>query len=169
LSFSLSALIIIAASESTLQGIRMKRVKYYFSFGLLVLFILLISGCGGNKPEDDVELIKQVIAEFERGIDQKNTAVLDSIVLDKKNNLPSRLLDSLSQEGEYDSSSIVSKGFIIYLDSAEVRLKVGLRLKSVILIQGEETVEIEKDVKLLMNKKKGKWKIRDFNMLPTEE
>jgi hypothetical protein len=147
----------------------MKRGRYYFSFGLLVLLTFMICGCGGKKPVDDVELIKQVLAEFERGINQKNAAVLDSLVLDKKKNLSSRLLDSLSQEGEYDSSSIISKGFMIYLDSAEVRLKVELRLKSAVILQGEENREIDKQIKLLMNKKRGKWKIRDFNMLPTEE
>jgi hypothetical protein len=130
---------------------------------------LLLCGCGGKKPEDDVVLIKQVIAEFERGVDQKNKAVLDSLVLDKGKNLSTRLLDSLSREGAYDSSTIESKSFIIYQDNAEVRLKVGLRLKSVIIVQGEETTEIDKQIKLLMNKKKGKWKIRDFNMLPSEE
>ncbi len=147
----------------------MNNKKYHYGFGLLVLIILLLCGCGGQKQEDDVVLIKQVIAEFEKGVDHKNTAVLDSFVLDKKENLPSRLLDSLSQEGEYDSSVIESKSFIIYQDSAEVRLKVGLRLKSAILVQGEETREIDREVRLLMNKKRGKWKIRDFNMLPTEE
>jgi hypothetical protein len=147
----------------------MNREIYHYRFGLLVLLILLICGCMGKKPDDDVKLIKQVLTSFERGIDQKNTAVLDSLLLDKKNNLSSRLLDSLSQQGEYDSSSILSKSFIIYQDSAEVRLKLGLRLKSAIIIQGEETEEIDKQIKLLMNKKRGKWKIRDFNMMPTEE
>ena len=147
----------------------MNRKKYHYSFGLLVLLILLICGCVGQKPDDDVELIKQVLTSLERGIDQKNTAVLDSLVLDKKKNLSSRLLESLSQKGEYDNASILSKSFIIYQDSAEVRLKVGLRLKSAILVQGEETREIDKQIKLLMNKKKGKWRIRDFNMMPTEE
>lgn len=147
----------------------MNREKYHYRFGLLALLILSICGCVGKKPEDDVKLIKQVLTQFERGIDQKNTAVLDSIVLDKKKNLSSRLLDSLSQQGEYDSSSISSKSFIIYQDSAEVRLKVGLKLKSAIIIQGEETGEIERQVKLLLNKKRGKWKIRDFNMMAGEE
>ncbi|MFH1336186.1 MAG: hypothetical protein ABII96_06685 [Candidatus Zixiibacteriota bacterium] len=147
----------------------MNREKYYYSFGLPVLLVFLISGCVGKKPDDDVELIKKVLTGFERGIDQKNTAVLDSLLLDKKKNLSSRLLDSLSQQGEYDSASILSKSFIIYQDSAEVRLKLGLRLKLRIIIEGEETGEIDKQVKLLLNKKRGKWKIRDFNMLPTEE
>ncbi|HEX7401759.1 MAG TPA: hypothetical protein VF369_06250 [candidate division Zixibacteria bacterium] len=147
----------------------MNRKKYHYSFGLPVLLILLIGGCVGKKPDDDVELIKKVLAGFERGIDQKDTAVLDSLVLDKKKNLSSRLLDSLSQQGEYENASILSKSFIIYQDSAEVRLKLGLKLKSAIIIQGEEIREIDKQVKLLLNKKRGKWKIRDFNILPTEE
>lgn len=147
----------------------MNREKYHYRFGLLALLILLICGCVGKKPEDDVKLIKQVLTQFERGIDQKNIAVLDSFLLDKKKNLSSRLLDSLSQQGEYDSASISSKSFIIYQNSAEVRLKVGLKLKSAIIIEGEETGEIDKQVRLLLNKKRGKWKIRDFNMLPSEE
>ena len=147
----------------------MNKEKYHFGLGLLVILDLLICGCGGKKPEDDIKLIKQVIAEFEKGVDHKNTAVLDSLVLNKKENLSSRLLDSLSQEGDYDSSIIESKSFIIYQDSAEVRLKVGVRLKSAKIIRGEETSEIEREVRLLMNKKKGKWKISDFNMLPLDE
>ena len=147
----------------------MNREKYHYSFGWLVLLVLLICGCVGKKLDDDVELIKQVLTGFERGIDQKNPAVLDSLLLDKKKDLSSWLLDSLSQQGEYDNASILSKSFIIYQDSAEVRLKLGLRLKLRIIIEGEETGEIDKQVKLLLNKKRGKWKIRDFNMLPTEE
>lgn len=123
----------------------------------------------GKKPDDDVELIKQVLTGLERGINQKNLAVLDSLLLDKKKNLSYRLLDSLSQEGEYVNSSILSKSFIIHQDSAEVRLILGLRLKSEIIIEKEEIGEIEKQVRLLLNKKRGKWKIRDFKMIPTEE
>lgn len=123
----------------------------------------------GKKPDDDVELIKQVLTGLERGINQKNLAVLDSLLLDKKKNLSCRLLDSLSQEGEYVNSSILSKSFIIHQDSAEVRLILGLRLKSEIIIEKEEIGEIEKQVRLLLNKKRGKWKIRDFKMIPTEE
>ena len=149
--------------------IKMNREKYYYSFGWLVLLILLICGCVGKKPDDDVELIKQVLTGLERGINQKNLAVLDSLLLDKKKNLSYRLLDSLSQEGEYVNSSILSKSFIIHQDSAEVRLILGLRLKSEIIIEKEEIGEIEKQVRLLLNKKRGKWKIRDFKMIPTEE
>lgn len=123
----------------------------------------------GKKPDDDVELIKQVLTGLERGINQKNLAVLDSLLLDKKKNLSYRLLDSLSQEGEYVNSSILSKSFIIHQDSAEVRLILGLKLKSEIIIEKEEIGEIEKQVRLLLNKKRGKWKIRDFKMIPTEE
>ena len=82
----------------------------------------------------------------------------------QKKNLSSRLLDSLSQQGEYDSASILSKSFIIHQDSAEVRLKLGLRLKSEIIIEGEKAGEIEKQIKLFLYKKRGKWKITRFSL-----
>jgi hypothetical protein len=116
----------------------------------------LVCGCVGKKPDDDVALIKQLLAKFERGINQRSEAVLDSITQDKKQHIPSQLLDSLSVMGKLENAQIASKTFVIFKDSAEVRLRLGLRLSG-------ETEQIEKPLKLFLHKKRGKWKIKSFD------
>ena len=124
----------------------------------------MICGCGGKKPEDDVALIKELLAKLERGVNQKNTTVLDSITQDKKQNIASQLLDSLSFGGKIENARIANKMFMIVGDSAEVRLRLGLRLRLKLATAGKETNEMEKPLKLFLHKKRGKWKIKSFNM-----
>jgi len=144
------------------------REKYFLRVAWVSFLALLICGCVGKKPDDDVALIKQLLAILERGINQRNEAVLDSTIQDKKKDLASQLLDSLSIEGKFESARITSKMFVVVQDSAEVRLRLGLRLGlrlSAELVRGEqETKEIEKPVKLFLHKKRGKWKINRFSM-----
>lgn len=143
-----------------------KRYSFKILLGLLVLFILC--GCVGKKPDDDVALIKQMLAKFERGINQKSTVVLDSIILDRKQNIANLLIDSLSYGIKLDSVRIVSKMFVVVKDSAEVRLKLGLRLglrlSSRYTIGIEKSEEIEKQIQLFLHKKRGKWRINSFKM-----
>jgi hypothetical protein len=144
----------------------MDRNRYFLKIAGCSFVALLICGCEGKKPEDDIALIKQLLAKLERGIDQKSATVLDSVIQDKKKDLASQLLDSLSIEGKYDGARITSKMFVVVMDSAEVRLRLGLRLRlSAELVGGEqETKEIEKPLKLFLHKKRGKWKIGRFSM-----
>ena len=138
------------------------REKYFLRVAWVSFLALLICGCVGKKPDDDVALIKQLLAILERGINQRNEAVLDSTIQDKKKDLASQLLDSLSIEGKFESARITSKMFVVVQDSAEVRLRLGLSAE---LVRGEqETKEIEKPVKLFLHKKRGKWKINRFSM-----
>lgn len=125
-----------------------------------LLLMLLLCGCVGKKPDDDVALVKVVMIKFERGVDQANKAVLDSIVLDKKQNISSELLDSLSMGRNLVGGRIAKKSFVIVKDSAEVKLRLSLQYSP----QAEEPEEIEKPVKLILFKKSGKWKIRSFSM-----
>ncbi len=118
----------------------------------------------GKKPDDDVALIKQLLAILERGISRRNETVIDSILQDKKKSLASQFLDSLSIEGKFESARITSKMFVVVQDSAEVRLKLGLRLSTELVNKEQETKEIEKPVKLFLHKKRGKWKINRFSM-----
>lgn len=120
--------------------------------------VLLISACVGKRPDDDVALIKQVLAKFERGVNASNVTVLDSIVLDKKLDISSRLLDSLSFGRELEAGRIAKKSFVIVGDSAEVNLRLSLEYATV---RGEAK-QIEKPLWLFLHKKKGKWRIRDF-------
>ena len=144
----------------------MNHYRYFRKFGWLLLTIL-ICGCGDKKPDDDVVLIKQALTKFERGINLQNQTVIDSLVLDNKINISSQLLDSLYQGGEFAGAQITSKSFIILKDNAEVRL--GLRMKSEIALNGKEEGKIEKQIRLFLHKKRGNWKIRTFGMMPDEE
>jgi hypothetical protein len=125
-----------------------------------LILTLLLCGCVGKKPDDDVALIKVVLTKFERGIDLASQAVLDSVVLDKKQNVSSELLDSLSMGRKLIGGKIAKKSFVIIKDSAEVKLRLSLQYSP----QAEEPEEIEKPVTLTLYKKSGKWKIRSFSM-----
>lgn len=125
-----------------------------------LLLMLLLCGCVGKKPDDDVALIKLVMIKFERGVNQGNKAVLDSIVLDKKQNISSELLDSLSMGKKLIGGRIAKKSFVIIKDSADVKLRLSLQYSP----QAEEPEEIEKPVTLFLYKKSGKWKIRSFSI-----
>ncbi len=147
----------------------MSRKRFFRKFGWCLLGVLLICRCGGKKPDDDVDLIKQVLTKFERGINLQSQVVIDSLLLDKEKNISSQLLDSLSWGGEHIGSYIISKSFIVFKDSAEVRLRLGMRLKSVPAAEGNETNEMEKQIKLFLHKKRGNWKIKYFSMETAKE
>jgi len=128
---------------------------------------LLICGCVGKKPDDDVALIKQLLAKFERGVNQRSETVLDSITQDKNQNISSQILDSLFLGEKLDGARIAKKSFVIVKDSAEVRLRLGL--SSEYATDKEKSKQVEKPLKLFLNKKRGKWKIQSFSMQPEEE
>lgn len=123
-----------------------------------VFAVLLLSACVGKRPDDDVALIKQLLAKFERGVNGSNVTVLDSIVLDKKSEISSQLLDSFSLGRKLEGGRIAKKSFVIVGDSAEVKLRLSLEYATV---RGEAE-QIEKPLRLFLHKRKGKWRIRDF-------
>jgi hypothetical protein len=136
----------------------MNNLRYVLPAACALLSVLSVCGCVGKRPDDDVALIKQMLARFERGVDQDNEAVLDSIALDKKLNLSSRLLDSLSLGKELAGGRIAEKRFVILGDSAEVKLRLSLEYS----LGGGEVVQMEKPLRLFLRKKRGKWRIQDF-------
>ncbi len=139
----------------------MNRPRYLFKVAWTSLVALLICGCVGKKPDDEVALLKQLLAKFERGVNQRSETILDSITLDKKQNISSRLLDSLSLGKKLEGARITSKMFVIVRDSAEVRLKLSLAYST-----GEkESLQVEKPLKLFLYKKRGKWKIQAFGIV----
>lgn len=145
----------------------MNRQRYFFKVAWSCFVALLICGCVGKRPDDDVALIKQLLVKFERGVNQRSETVLDSIMQDKKKDLSSQILDSLSLGQKLKGVRIAKKSFVIVKDSAEVRLR--LRLSSEYATDEEKPNQIEKPLKLFLNKKRGKWKIQSFSMQPEEE
>ena len=131
--------------------------------GYLILSFLS-SACVGKRPDDEVAMIKKVLATFERGVDQKSQTVLDSVMQDKRLNLSSPLLDNLYREREYEGARIASKSFVVVGDSAEVRLTLSLEYGA---NQGEPR-RIEKPLRLYLNKKRGKWRIEAFSAATDE-
>jgi len=130
---------------------------------------LLICGCVGKKPDDDVALIKELLAKFERGVNLKSEVVLDSITQDKKQGISSRLLDSLFLGEKLDRARIAKKSFVIVKDSAEVSLRLRLGLSSEYATDEEKSKQIEKPLKLFLDKKRGRWRIKSFSMGADEE
>ena len=130
---------------------------------------LMICSCVGKKPDDDVALIKQLLAKFERGVNQRSKTVLDSITQDKKQNIASQLLDSLSFGKELKGARITKKSFVIVKDSADVRLRLRLGLSSEYATDEERLEQVEKPLKLFLNKKRGRWRIKNFSMGADEE
>lgn len=120
---------------------------------------LLVCSCVGKRPDDNVAMIKQLLAKFERGVNQKSETVLDSVVQDKKHEISSRFLDSLYQQEDLEGGRIASKSFVIVGDSAEVRLRLSLEYRT----DQEEPRQVEKPIKLYLNKKRGKWRIKSFS------
>jgi hypothetical protein len=138
----------------------MKKRRYLHHIAWLFLGILFIYSCVGKKPDDDVALIKQLLAIFERGIGGANTTVLDSITLGERGELSSQLLDSLSEGSKIEGARIAKKSFVIVGDSAEVKLRLDLKY----VTSTEEAESTEIPLKLYLLKKGGKWKIDDFSM-----
>jgi hypothetical protein len=137
----------------------MNRETHLVSALWLLVAGLLVCSCVGKRPDDDVAMIKQLLAKFERGVNQKSETVLDSVVQDKKHEISSRLLDSLYQQGDLEGGRIASKSFVIVGDSAEVRLRLSLEYRT----DQEEPRQVEKPIKLYLNKKRGKWRIKSFS------
>lgn len=131
-----------------------------------VLFLaLLVSGCVGKKPDDDVALIKQVLGKLERGLNQRRTVVLDSVTLDEKRPVSSDLLDSLSAGHELQGARIAKKSFTIVGDSAEVRLVLTLQHAT----DEGQARQTDKPLSLFLNKRKGKWRISGFSTASRSE
>jgi hypothetical protein len=143
----------------------MDKQRYFFQVAWSSFVALLICGCVGKRPDDDVALIKQLLVQFERGVNQRSETVLDSIMQDKKKDSSSQILDSLSLGQKLKGVRIAKKSFVIVRDSAEVKL----RLSSEYATDEEKPNQIEKPLKLFLNKKRGKWKIQSFSMQPEEE
>jgi hypothetical protein len=137
----------------------MNRETHLVSALWLLVAGLLVCSCVGKRPDDNVAMIKQLLAKFERGVNQKSETVLDSVVQDKKHEISSRLLDSLYQQGDLEGGRIASKSFVIVGDSAEVRLRLSLEYRT----DQEEPRQVEKPIKLYLNKKRGKWRIKSFS------
>jgi len=142
----------------------MDKTRYLVSTLCLLVVTLLVCGCGGSITDDEVAIVKQLLATFERGVNQKSEAVLDSVVQDRKSNLSLEFLDSLFVEGEYEGARIASKSFVIVGDSAEVRLTLSLEYGA----DQEESQQLEKPFRLYLGKKRGKWKIESFSAATDE-
>jgi len=128
---------------------------------IVVLLSLLLLGCVGKPPENNVALIKELLVKFERGLKEKNIAVLDSVISKKQKDLASKLITDLSARGEIKNVYIANKRFTIIKDSAKVELKLAIEaLKS-----GEELKKFEKSLNLFLNKKRGKWRIEKYEIM----
>jgi hypothetical protein len=142
----------------------MNKKRYSLKVVWCLFLILLVCGCVGRRPDDDVALIKQLLSRFERGISQTSAVILDSVILGERQNTSSGLLDSLCLGEKLESARIAEKGFVILGDSAEVKLRLSLGYAT----QAEEPEQIEKPLKLFLRKTKGKWKIQGFSMASNE-
>jgi hypothetical protein len=142
----------------------MDRVTHLVSALCLLLVTSLVCSCSGNITDDEVAIVKQLLATVERGVDQKSEIVLDSVVQDGKSNLSSKLLEGLFVDGEYEGARIASKSFAIIGDSAEVRLTLSLQYRT----GQEEPQQVEKPVRLYLSKKRGQWRIKSFSAAPDE-
>lgn len=137
-----------------------KELKYFLVL-IVVLLSFLILHCVGKPPENDVASIKELLGKFERGLKEKNMTVLDSVISKKQKNLASKLITDLSAWGEIKNVYIANRRFTIIKDSAKVELK----LKMEALKSGEELEKFEKSVNLLLNKKRGKWRIEKYEIM----
>jgi hypothetical protein len=140
-----------------------KESKYLIVL-IAVLLSLLILGCVGKPPENDVASIKELLGKFEKGLKEKNIAVLDSVISKKQKDLASKLITDLSFWGEIKNVYIANKRFTIIKNSAKVELK----LKMEALKSGEELEEFEKSVNLFLDKKRGKWKIEKYEIITND-
>lgn len=131
----------------------------------MILFSsLLLIECVGKPPEDNVALIKELLVKFERGLKEKNSTVLDSLIIKKQKNLSSELITDFSAWGEIKNVYIKDKKFTIILDSAKVALKLQIEA----LKNGKELQEFEKFVSLFLKKKKGNWRIEKYEIIATD-
>jgi hypothetical protein len=141
----------------------MKELKYLW-FLIMVLLSLSIFDCVGKPPENDVALIKELLVKFERGLKEKNVTVLDSVINKKQKDLSSKLLTDFSAWGEIEDVYIATKRFTIVKDSAQVELVLKMQAQK----SGEELKELEKPVNLYLNKKRGKWSIKAYEIMTND-
>jgi hypothetical protein len=141
----------------------MKQLKYLW-FLIIILLSLSIFYCVGKPPENDVALIKELLVKFERGLKEKNVTLLDSVINKKQKDLGSKLLTDFSTWGEIENIYIANKRFTIVKDSALVELVLKIPAQK----KGEELKELEKPVKLYLNKKRGKWSIKAYEIMTND-
>jgi hypothetical protein len=137
-----------------------KESKYLIVL-IAVLLSFLILGCVGKPPENDVALIKELLGKFERGLQEKNVTVLDSVISKKQKDFASKLIMDLSAWGEMKNVYIANKRFTIIKDSAKVELKLQMEAGK----SGEELEKFEKSLNLFLNKKRGKWRIEKYEII----
>jgi hypothetical protein len=125
---------------------------------------LLLVGCVGKPPENDVALIKELLGEFTQGLREKNVTALSSVTSKDQKDLASQLITDFSAWGEIKTIYISSKRFTIVGDSAKVELKLKIRPSE----GANESEEIEKPVNLFLNKKKGKWRIETYKIMTND-
>jgi hypothetical protein len=140
-----------------------KESKYLIVL-IVVLLSLLILDCVGKPPENDVALIKELLVKVERGLQEKNVTMLDSVISKKQKDLASKLIMDVSAWGEIKNVYIANKRFTITKDSAQVELK----LKIEALKSGEEPEKFEKSLNLFLDKKRGKWKIEKYEIMTND-
>jgi hypothetical protein len=139
-------------------------ISEIITFVIIVLSSLFIIGCVGKPPENDVALIKELLVKFERGLKGKNVTVLDSVINKKQKDLGSKLLTDFSAWGEIENVYIANKRFTIVKDSALVELVLKMPAQK----SGEELKEFEKPVNLFLNKKRGKWSIKAYEIMKND-
>jgi len=132
---------------------------------IIVLLSLLIVGCVGKPPENDVALIKELLAKFEKGLNEKDIKILSSVINKNEKDLASKLITDFSAWGELKKIYIANRRFTIVGDSAKVELKFGMRSA-----EGEsESEDLEKPVNLFLNRKRGKWRIEAYKIMKDDE
>jgi len=132
---------------------------------IIVLLLLLIVGCVGKPPENDVALIKELLVKFEKGLNEKDVKILSSVINKNEKDLASKLITDFSAWGELKNIYIANRRFTIVGDSAKVELKFGMRAT-----EGEgESEDFEKPVNLFLNKKRGKWRIEAYKIMTDDE
>ena len=141
-----------------------KESKYLTHVLIIVLSSLFIVGCVGKPPENDVALIKELLGEFEKGLKEADMKVLSSVVDKKEKNIASKLITDFSAWGEIENIYIASRRFTIVRDSAKVELKLKIRNPE----GGKESDEFEKPVNLFLNKKRGKWRIKTYEIMTND-
>ena len=140
----------------------MKRIPFQnrsiwiiFVFGYLV-FVIFIS-CVGRKKPDDIALIKNLLNEFSYGINEKNTALLDSLYSgdkEEKASSISKLLQDLSNLGEVKNVGFLGKRIEIFGKDATVNVTLkGEKM------EGTNVVEFSVPMELKLVKKRQGWRI----------
>jgi hypothetical protein len=138
-----------------------KESRYLWNVLIIILSSLFIVGCVGKPPENDVALIKELLAKFEKGLKEKDMEILGSLINKRQKDLASKLITDFSAWGEPNNIYIASKRFTIVGDSAKVELKLKMQPPE----GGKKSEEFEKPVNLFLNKKKGKWRIEKYKII----